>query len=76
MVQLDARGKPVNPPTGQYRQATPHEKGTAVEMYFDGLSYRRTAGNMDQFFGRDTGSTSVSGGLGIYRKRRMRYCAR
>ena len=59
VVQLDARGKPVNPPNGQYRQATPHEKGAAVEMYFDGLSYRKTAGNMDQFFGRDTGSTSI-----------------
>ena len=59
MVQLDARGKPVNPPNGQYRQATPHEKGAAVEMYFDGLSYRRTAGNMDQFFGRPTNQMSV-----------------
>ena len=60
VVQIDARGKPVKPsPARKYRQATPHEKGAAVEMYFDGLSYRRTAGNMDQFFGRDTGSTSV-----------------
>ena len=59
LVQLDARGKPVKPPNGQYRQATPHEKGAAVEMYFDGLSYRRTAGNMDQFFGRETTQVSV-----------------
>ena len=60
MVQLDARGKPVKPPpAGKYRQATPHEKGAAVEMYFDGLSYRRTAGNMDQFFGRPTNQMSV-----------------
>ena len=51
MVQIDARGKQVKPaPAGNYRQATPHEKGAAVEMYFDGLSYRKTAGNMDQFF--------------------------
>ena len=28
-------------------------------MYFDGLSYRRTAGNMDQFFGRETTQVSV-----------------
>ena len=59
VVQLDARGKPINPPNGQYRQATPHEKGAAVEMYFDGLSYRQTAGNMDQFFGRPTNQMSV-----------------
>ena len=59
MVQLDARGKPVNPLNGQYRQATPHEKGAAVEMYFDGLSYRRPAENMEQYFGRETWSTSV-----------------
>ena len=58
VVQLDANGKPVKPP-GPHAQATPHEKGAAVEMYFDGLSYRRTAGNMDQFFGRETGSTSI-----------------
>ena len=60
MVQIDARGKPVKPaPAGKYRQATPHEKGAAVEMYFDGLSYRKTAGNMDQFFGQDTDPTAV-----------------
>ena len=60
MVQIDARGKQVKPaPAGKYRQATPHEKGAAVEMYFDGLSYRKTAGNMDQFFGRDTDPTAV-----------------
>ena len=58
MVQIDARGKPVKPP-GPHAHATPHEKGAAVEMYFDGLSYRRTAGNMDQFFGRDTDPTAV-----------------
>ena len=60
MVQLDARGKQVKPaPAGKYRQATPHEKGAAVDLYFDGVSYRWTAENMEQFFGRDTGSTSV-----------------
>ncbi len=58
MVQIDARGKPVKPP-GPHAHATPHEKGAAVEMYFDGLSYRRTAGNMDQFFGRPTNQMSV-----------------
>ena len=58
VVQLDANGKPVKPP-GPHAQATPHEKGAAVEMYFDGLSYRRTAGNMDQFFGRETTQVSV-----------------
>ena len=54
LVPIDDRGKPVKP-EGKH----PHVKGAAVEMYFDGLSYRRIAGNMDQFFGRETGSTSV-----------------
>ena len=58
VVEIDARGKPVKPP-GPHAQATPHEKGAAVEMYFDGLSYRQTAGNMDQFFGRETTQVSV-----------------
>ena len=30
-----------------------------MDLYFDGRSYRRIAGNMDQFFGRETGSTGV-----------------
>ena len=62
VVQLDARGKPVKPPpAGKYRQATPHEKGAAVDMYFDGVSYHRTAENMDQHFGRQTSQMSVYG---------------
>ena len=28
-------------------------------MYFDGVSYRKTAQNMQQYFGRKTGSTSI-----------------
>ncbi len=59
VVQLDARGKPARPPNGQYRQATPHEKGAAADLYFDGVSYRRTAKNMEQYFGRETGQMSV-----------------
>ena len=60
MVQLDARGKPVKPPpAGKYRQATPHKKGAAADLYFDGVSYRRTAGNMDQFFGRETEQMNI-----------------
>ena len=55
---LDANGKPVKPP-GLHAHATPHEKGSAVDMYYDGISYRRTAENMEQYFGRETGSTSV-----------------
>ena len=55
---LDANGKPVKP-EGKHPHATPHEKGAAVEMYFDGLSYRKTAGNMDQFFGRPTNQMGV-----------------
>ena len=38
---------------------TPHEKGAAVDLYFDGLFYRQIAGNMDQYFGRETGQMSI-----------------
>ena len=77
MVQIDARGKQVKPaPAGKYRQATPHEKGAAVEMYFDGLSYRRTAGNMDQFFGRETTGASVYGWVRDLSKKAERRYAR
>lgn len=55
---LDANGKPVKP-EGKRPHATAHEKGAAVDMYFDGLSYRRTAGNMEQYFGRKTDPASV-----------------
>ena len=55
---LDARGKPIKP-EGRHPHATPHEKGAAVDLYFDGVSYRRTAENMEQYFGRETGATSV-----------------
>ena len=58
LVPIDGRGKQ-GKPEGKHPHATPHEKGAAVEMYFDGRSCRRIAGNMDQFFGRETGSTSV-----------------
>ena len=57
-VQLDARGKPVKP-EGKHPHATPHEKGAAVDLYFDGVSYRRTAENMGQYFGRETGQMSI-----------------
>lgn len=59
LVQRDALGKPIDPPNKHYRQATPHEKGAAVDMYFDGVSYRKTAQNVEQYFGRKTGSTSI-----------------
>ena len=55
---LDANGKPVKP-EGKRPHATPHEIGAAVDMYFDGLSYRRTAGNMEQYFGRETTPMTV-----------------
>ena len=58
VVELDENGKPVKPP-GPHAQATLHEKGAAVDMYFDGLSYRWIAENMDQYFGRETGQMSV-----------------
>ena len=39
--------------------ATPHEKGAAVDMYFDGVSYRRTAENVEQYFDRKTSTGSI-----------------
>ena len=57
---LDAHGAPVKP-AGPRPRATPHEKGAAVDMYFDGLSYRKTAQNMDQYFGRTTDQSSIYG---------------
>lgn len=55
---LDANGKPVKS-EGKRPHATPHEKGATVDMYFDGLSYRRVAGNMETYFGRKTDTASV-----------------
>ena len=55
---LDANGKPIKP-EGKHAHATPHEKGAAVDMYFDGLSYRRVAGNMEDYFGRKTTPMTV-----------------
>ncbi len=55
---LDANGKPVKPP-GPHARATPHEKGAAVDLYFDGHSYRRTADNMAQYFDRETNTATV-----------------
>lgn len=55
---LDETGQPIKP---DYKRphATPHEKGAAVDMYFDGLSYRQTAENLHQYFGRETAHRSV-----------------
>ena len=53
VIAVDDNDKPVKP-DGRRLHATPHEKGTAVDLYFDGLSYRRTAENVGQHFGRDT----------------------
>ena len=58
LVPIDDRGKQVKLDV-KHPHATPHEKGAAVDLYFDGVSYRRTAENMDQYFGRETGSTGV-----------------
>ena len=55
---LDDKGKPVKP-AGKRPHATPHEKGAAVDMYFDGVSYRRTAENIGHYFGRETSPGSV-----------------
>ena len=39
--------------------ATPQQIGAAVDMYFDGLSYRRVAENVEDYFDRKTGAASV-----------------
>ena len=58
VVMLDANGKQIKP-AGKRPHATPHEKGAAVDMYFDGLSYRRVARNMEQYFDRKTEPKTV-----------------
>lgn len=35
------------------------KRAPPVDMYFDGVSYRKTAQNIEQYFGRKTGSTSI-----------------
>ena len=55
---LDANGKPVKPP-GPHAHATPHKKGAAVDIYFGGHSYRRTADNIGEYFGKDTNTATV-----------------
>lgn len=42
-----------------YVHATPQQVGAAVDMYFDGLSYRRIADNMDDYFDRETNAASI-----------------
>ena len=39
--------------------ATPIEVGAAVDMYYDGLSYRRVAENIDAHFGRKTNRATI-----------------
>ena len=51
--------QPVKPATGTHPQATSHEIGAAVDMYFDGLSYRRMSENIDLYFGRETNTATV-----------------
>ena len=58
-MKIDARGNPVDATTPRRRHATAHEKGAAVDMYFDGVSYRKTAQNMEQYFGRRTAPCTI-----------------
>ena len=50
LAVLDAHGKP----EGKDTHDTPHEKGAAADMYYDGLSYRRMAENIREYFDRET----------------------
>ena len=59
VVVLDDRGKPIKPPNSRRRHATAHEKGAAVDMYFDGVSYRKTAQNVKQYFGLETAPCTI-----------------
>ena len=65
---LDASGKPVKP-AGRRLHATSHEKGAAVDLYFDGLSCRRTAENAGPYFGRETNPATVYRWVGELAKR-------
>lgn len=47
------------PSRSQTRHATPQEIGAGVDMYFDGLSYRRTAENIGEYFDRPTTHVAV-----------------
>ena len=51
------KGRPVD--DHSHRHATPQEIGAAVDMYFDGLSYRRAAENVGDYFGRPTSAMTV-----------------
>ena len=44
---------------GRIPHATAHQVGMAVDMYFDGLSYRRTAENIGTYTGRPTTAAAV-----------------
>ena len=48
-----------NKPEKRRQHATPVEIGAAVDMYFDGLSYRRTAENIGDYFHRPTNAATV-----------------
>ena len=58
VIVTDADGRPVKP-EGKHPHGNAHEKGVAVDMYFDGHSYRQVARNMGQYLGRDTGEATV-----------------
>lgn len=44
---------------GRRGRATPREMGAAVDMYFDGVSYRKAAQNVETYFDRPTTPMSV-----------------
>ena len=46
-------------PEPRRQRATPIEIGAAVDMYFDGISYRRVAENIGDYFHRPTNATTV-----------------
>ena len=49
----------IDTPNVHGKQATAQEIGAAVDMYFDGLSYRRTAENIGDYFDHPTNASTV-----------------
>ena len=53
-VNGGGRSTPKIAPVERHKHATAAQMGAAVDMYYDGLSYRATADNLGEHFGRRT----------------------
>ena len=59
---------PDSPPDA-HKHATPEMIGAAIGMYFDGVSFRRVAENIESIFGRETDAATVYRWVHRYPKR-------